>query len=260
MTMMRPSEDDPSSAPPADAGTPASGGGSVPTGAANAVPPGRPAGGGAAGIPKVFLSLLWDIGPSIAAYYGCRALGASTYVSLLVGTLVAGVRVAYVALRARRFDAFAAFMVATFGIGLVLSFLTGDEQFLVAKESFGTAAAGLGFLGSCVVGRPLTFYAAQRFSAATTEARDWWERMWATVPGFRRTFLLTSVVWGVTLLVEAAVRIVLAYSLPVDVVVGISPILGIGTFALLITWTVWYARRAQAQGEARARAAGQANG
>jgi len=41
---------------------------------------------GIAAMPRqLVLSLLWDIGPSVAAYYGARALGCTEYVSLLAG-------------------------------------------------------------------------------------------------------------------------------------------------------------------------------
>jgi hypothetical protein len=207
------------------------------------------------GLRPVLLGMLWDIGLSVGAYYLCRALGASTYVSLLVGTLVAGVRVAYVALRARSFDPFAGFMVGVFGIGLILSFLTGDDRFLLAKDSFGTGAAGLAFLGSCVIGRPLIYYAAQRVAAPTARAREEWAARWATSAPFRRTFVVLSAGWGLGLIVEALVRVVLVYLLPVDVMAGLSSVLGIAAFALLITWNMWYVRRAQARGRAAAAAA-----
>ncbi|GAA2760448.1 VC0807 family protein [Actinopolymorpha rutila] len=196
---------------------------------------------------EILLGMVWDVVPSIAAYYACRALGASPYASLLAGTLVAGIRVAYVAIRARTFDAFAAFMVAIFGFGLVMSFVTGDERFLLAKESFGTGAAGLAFLGSCFVGRPLIFYAARRFSARTEAARAGWEDMWHSSPGFRRTFVVLSAGWGVGLLVEATLRVILVYLLPVDVMAGLSSVLGIAGFAVLLTWNMWYIKRVRAR-------------
>lgn len=203
--------------------------------------------GGRTPFREILLGMVWDVVPSIAAYYACRALGASPYVSLFVGTLVAGIRVAYVAVRARTFDAFAAFMVAIFGFGLVMSFLTGNERFLLAKESFGTGAAGLAFLGSCFVGRPLIFHAARRFSARTGAARAGWEDLWHSSPGFRRTFVVLSAGWGVGLLVEATLRVILVYLLPVDVMAGLSSVLGIAGFVVLLTWTMWYVKRVRAR-------------
>ncbi len=84
------------------------------------------------------------------------------------------------------------------------------------------------------------FYAAQRFSATTSEKQAWWNTMWRTRPAFRRGF---RVVWGVGLLVEAAVRIPLIYVLPIQVMVGLSTVLQAAVFTLLIAWTMWYGKR-----------------
>ena len=84
------------------------------------------------------------------------------------------------------------------------------------------------------------FYAAQRFSATTSEKQAWWNTMWRTRPAFRRGF---RVVWGVGLLVEAAVRIPLIYVLPIQVMVGLSTVLQAAAFTLLIAWTMWYGKR-----------------
>ncbi|HEX5348532.1 MAG TPA: VC0807 family protein [Pseudonocardiaceae bacterium] len=131
--------------------------------------------------------------------------------------------------------------MAVFTVGLALSFATGDARFMLAKDSVGTAVAGLIFLGTCVVGRPMTFYAAQRFSA-TSEKQTWWNIKWQTSPGFRRGFRVMSMVWGVGLLIEAAMRIPLIYVLPIHVMVGLSTVLQAAVFTLLIAWTMWYAR------------------
>jgi len=70
-------------------------------------------------------SLAWDVGPSVAAYYGARALGCSDYVSLLAGTVASALRLIWVAVRDRRVDAFAMFLMVLFGVGLALTFFTG---------------------------------------------------------------------------------------------------------------------------------------
>lgn len=199
-----------------------------------------PAGSVMTGLARV---TLLDVGLPLLAYYGLHAVGISDYRALLAGTVVAGLRVGFVALSNRRLDGFAAFLMTVFAVGLALSFATGDARFMLAKDSVGTAVAGLIFLGSCVVGRPMSFYAAQRFSTTTTKTREWWTTMWQTRSAFRRGFRVMSMVWGIGLLAEAAVRIPLIYLLPVNVMVGISTVLQMTAFALLMTWNVWYAKR-----------------
>jgi hypothetical protein len=192
----------------------------------------------------MFLGLFWDIGLSLVAYYGLRALGASPYVALLGGTVTAGLRILYVWLRARRFDGFAAFMLAEFGVGLGFALLTGDARFLVAKESFSTAVAGLIFLATCGFGRPMIWHAAVRFQPA---ARAELERLWRDSPGFRRTFLVLTAGWGGGMLAEAAARVVVAYTLPVDAAAGLSQVLRFGTLGLLVLWTLATVGRGRAE-------------
>ncbi len=193
---------------------------------------------------SMFLGLFWDIGLSLVAYYGLRAMGASPYVALLGGTVTAGLRILYVWSRTRRFDGFAAFMLVEFGVGLGFALLTGDARFLVAKESFSTAIAGLIFLGTCVYGRPMIWHAAVRFQPA---ARGELERKWHTVPEFRRAFRVLTVGWGAGLLAEAVARVAVAYTLPVDAAAGLSQLLRFGTMGLLVMWTIATARRRRAE-------------
>lgn len=189
---------------------------------------------------SMFLGLFWDIGLSLVAYYGLRAMGASPYGALLGGTVTAGLRIAYVWSRTRRFDGFAAFMLVEFGVGLGFALLTGDARFLVAKESFSTAVAGLVFLASCGFGRPMIWHAAARFQPA---ARAELERRWQAVPGFRHAFRVLTIVWGAGLLAEAVARVVVAYTLPVDAAAGLSQLLRFGTMGLLVLWTLATVKR-----------------
>jgi intracellular septation protein A len=189
---------------------------------------------------SMFLGLFWDVGLSLVAYYGLRALGASPYVALLGGTVTAGLRIGYVWWRTRRFDAFAAFMLVEFGVGLVFSLLTGDARFLVAKESFSTAIAGLIFLASCGFGRPMIWHAAVRFQPA---ARAEMEHKWHAVPEFRRTFRVLTLGWGAGMLAEAVARVVVAYTLPVDAAAGLSQLLRFGAMGLLVAWTLTTVKR-----------------
>lgn len=190
--------------------------------------------------PAWFLGLFWDIGLSLVVYYGLRALGASPYLALLGGTVTAGLRVGYVALRDRRFDGFAAFLMVEFAVGLGFALVTGDARFLVAKESFGTAIAGLIFLGSCATGRPMVWHAAVRFQPA---ARPELDRLWRTEPGFRRAFRSLTLVWAAGLLAEAAARVVVAYTLPVDAAAGLSQLLRFAAIGLLVLWTLVAVKR-----------------
>ncbi|GLW09147.1 hypothetical protein Misp01_42760 [Microtetraspora sp. NBRC 13810] len=54
-----------------------------------------------------------------------------------------------------------------------------------------------------------------------------------------------TLTWAAALLVESALRTVLVYRLPVDVMAGLSWVLLLGTVALLGVWSAWYGGRAE---------------
>jgi hypothetical protein len=54
---------------------------------------------------------------------------------------------------------------------------------------------------------------------------------------------LLTLVWGLAALVEATLGIAAAFLLPPGIALVVEPMLGIGTIAVLLTWTTAYARR-----------------
>lgn len=198
----------------------------------------------------ILRSLLWDVGLSLGAFFVAHWLGASDYVALLAGSVVALLRVLWVAARTRTFDVFAGIMVGVFGIGLLLSFLTGDARFMLAKESLATAAAGIAFGVSCFVGRPLIYHAALRMKEGKPEEVAEFDAKWQTVPQFRRTFRIMTAVWGAGLLVDAVGRLPLIYTLSVPAAMVASHVLLVAVFVILAVWNAWFARRAQARAAA----------
>jgi hypothetical protein len=185
-------------------------------------------------------NLGWDIGVPVVTYYALHFLGASDWMALLAGSLAAGVRIVWPALRDRTLNLFAAVMLGTFLIGLALAFVSGDPRFLLLKGSVVTGSIALGFLVSTALGRPLTLAASQAWNpdhAAAIAAEH------RTDPRVRRGHRTCSLVWGFGLLAEALIRIPLIYLLPISVMVGLSTVLMVAAFVLLTGWTVGYLRR-----------------
>ncbi|UMP05020.1 VC0807 family protein [Amycolatopsis sp. EV170708-02-1] len=187
--------------------------------------------------------LLWDVALPLAAYYGLRLAGQSEQVSLLAGAGLAAARIAWVAVRDRSFDGFAALLAGVLGVGLVLSLVTGDANFLLLKESFATATAALVLLLSCFSRTPMVLVAVRAGSSAAKRAEI--DRLGDEVPAFRRAFTRMSAVWGVALLLEAAIRVPLVYTLPADVMNALSVILLLAVIGGLSLWSVRYAERIQ---------------
>lgn len=194
--------------------------------------------GRAAGFRAMLPHLARTVALPAASYYLVHALGGSDVVALLTGTAVSGVVMIAEAVRARRLDPFAAFMVGAFGIGLIGLLFTGDARFLIVKDSFSTLAIGAAFLVSMVIGKPLTFLAARNMVGGGNRViEQQFELRYSTEPGMRATMKRMSAMWGVGLLTEGVVRIVLAYMLPISTMVWLSTVLMVATVGCLILVT-----------------------
>ncbi|MEV6630336.1 VC0807 family protein [Actinoplanes sp. NPDC051470] len=198
------------------------------------------------GIRDLIRSLAWDLGLPVVTYYALHALGAGDTTALLAGTLAAGARLAWVAVRARALSPFSALMAAVFGVGLLFTFLTGDPRWMLVKHSAMAAIIGLVFVGTALWGRPLTLAAQQSMrpgqAAELTEAYE-------SNPRVRHGYRVTSLVWGGGLLAEAVVRVALVYTLPISVMVGISTLLTVVTFGALFAWTARYVATSRKKAE-----------
>ncbi|GAB3413298.1 DUF3159 domain-containing protein [Flindersiella endophytica] len=197
---------------------------------------------------KLLLGLLWDVGVPAVVFYAARALGVDALPALAAGSAAALLRVAWVAVVRRRLDGLAGIVGVSFGLLLVVSLLTGDPRILLVRESVLSGAAGLLMTGSCLLGRPLVYAVARRFmdGSGKQEVTAQWDERWRTQPAFRRHFFVLSAVPGVVLLAESVVRVVLVYSLPVDVMAGLTTVLHLGTIGLLVGWLLWYRTRRRA--------------
>lgn len=179
----------------------------------------------------------WDLGACVVVYYALRLAGVDERTALLVATVLAAGRLVWVAVRGRQVTWFAAVMLAVFGIGLLWTLATGDVRALLLKESVVTAGVGTVFLLSAVWGRPLTLSAAQTSRPGRADALAGLYRTRADV---RRRFVVSALVWGAGLLIEAAVRVPLVATLPVDVMVGLGELMFWGTIAVLTAWNLVY--------------------
>jgi len=184
----------------------------------------------------------WEIGLPLVTYYALRLAGVTGWLALLAATLVAGARVVRAAVRGRTVNPFATLMVVAFGVSLALSFLTGDARLMQIKGPVIAAAVGITFLVMAALGHPLTLDAAK---LCEPEKAAWRSEQFRTNPAVRHGYRTVSVAWGAGLLIEAIVLVPLIFLLPIDVMVAVFSVIGIGFFGTLIGWTAWYQKQGQ---------------
>lgn len=185
-------------------------------------------------------TLLLNAVAPLATYEVLTRQGVSELTALAVGALFPLAGVGIGAIRGRRLDPFAAVTLAAIAISLIGAVVFASPRFLLLKESVITATIGLAFLGSLVASRPLTFVIARQM-ATDPAVRIGLEQRWL-VPEVRRSFRLFTMVWGLALVAEAALRTVLSFVVTPGVLMLISPLLAVAVFGSLGAWT-WRHRR-----------------
>ncbi|WP_244438458.1 VC0807 family protein [Mycolicibacterium septicum] len=192
----------------------------------------------------VMRGILLDVAPPLIAYYGLRAAGVSEYAALLTGTVVAGIKVSYDAIRARRLDPFAGYLMLSFGLSLAVGLATSDARMLMAGNTLVGGVGAVVFLGSCFIGTPLTQIVAERVRPASDEAVEPGEAAFR-----RRVHVSLSAMWGIGLLIGMLISLAIIFSLAIDVANGVNTVVSLGFTALLMAATVVVAKRARAKGE-----------
>jgi hypothetical protein len=195
-----------------------------------------------------------DLAAPIIVFYGLRWAGVGVFVALISGAIAPALSMLVKVTEDRRVDGLAVAVLGVLLLSAGVSLIDGSPQFLAAKDGVLTAAWGGWFFISLRGTRPLTF----RFSRPLLEGRKvfnfrqrrWappsgesWDQLWQRSPRFRRIWTVTTVIWGVALLIDAAVRVAMAYTLPIDSVPGLSGALWIVTLvALQIITNIYFLR------------------
>ena len=148
----------------------------------------------------------------------------------------------------RKLDALSLLVIAGIALSLVATLLGGSPRLLLVRESFITGIFGLIFLGSLLRPKPLAFYLAKSTVTKQGMSEEKFTSWWSS-PGFRFTFYLMTTVWGVGLLVEATVRTILAFRMPIGQFLVVSPIISYGIYFGLLGWSLWYGAQRRKAGE-----------
>ncbi|MEU8953727.1 VC0807 family protein [Streptomyces sp. NPDC048518] len=171
--------------------------------------------------------------PTASYYLLSKGFGMGTLTALGWSSVVPAGRTAWGLVKERRVNGLAALILTANVVGLLMSLIAGDPRLMLAKDSGITATVGIAVLLSVVAGRPLMTAALKPWvtkgNAARTAA---WERLTAQRGPFARLERTFSVVWGAALLGEALLRVVGAYTLPVDTMVWLGGAIAAGVITL----------------------------
>jgi len=185
-------------------------------------------------------TLIFDVALPIVIFNVLSRYGIPTLWALVAGGLSPALNNLRLWAKSRRIEPLGIIVMTFLAVGTAASLISGSVFFALIKDSFLTATFGLICLGSLFAQRPLLFYINRQFVAGDDPARlEWWNGLWE-LPDFRAAMRLVTAVWGVTYLIEAALRVGLALVLSPAQVVAISPIMAFGVLVALIAWTRRY--------------------
>jgi hypothetical protein len=173
-----------------------------------------------------------------------------TVPAFAIAAMIPLAAVVYAWTRKRRIDVIGIAVAVTIVGGIALSLLTDDVRFALVRAAPGFALFGAACLVSLAAETPLMFYVARQFNTGgdAERARAFTDRL--SIESFRRAMRIITTVWGVACLVEALAGVGAAFVLRPELALVVEPVLGLGTVALLLSWTFRFARRASRPGQA----------
>ncbi|MFD9961524.1 VC0807 family protein [Amycolatopsis sp. NPDC058986] len=188
------------------------------------------------------LQLLLELVLPLGGYYGLRAAGLNQWLSLVGGALLALPMIGYTLVKQRRVDPLALFTLSLVLLGALTSMVTGDPRLLLVRDSWIFGALGLWVLGSLLTRQPFMRSMARTIVTVKigAEGHRQWDSRWDTEPAFRRHLRVVTLVWGLGFCLDAVVRVILAYSLPIDSVPLVSTLQWLVVLGGLIAFHIRY--------------------
>ncbi|WP_312474834.1 VC0807 family protein [Neobacillus sp.] len=169
----------------------------------------------------------------------------SSFVSLLIATLIPLGDNLYHLVKYKKADAFGLLMLTGFVLSLLAFVLGGNERLILLRESMVTGLLGLLFIASLFFSKPLIYHFAIRFSAeGESEKKGQFAKNWE-LPYFRNVLRIMTAIWGIALLGEAILKIILVYELSIPAFLAISQLIFYGVIGAAILFTIVYRRYAK---------------
>ncbi|WGS52068.1 DUF3159 domain-containing protein [Paraburkholderia sp. D15] len=147
-------------------------------------------------------------------------------------------------LRHRHFDALSAMVLAGIALAIPVTAVSHNPETRALEDPMVSAAIGVVFLASLALRRPLVFYLAR-----STMVREdplgaaSFERHWRERPMLAASIRLMTLVWGIGMIGENVVRVLIVWQWPNDPRAAIgSEAVRYTVYAALTAWTFWRRR------------------
>ena len=148
--------------------------------------------------------------------------------ALALSALPPAVESVWSVIRKRKLDAISALVLAGIGVSLILIALGGSERVLLLRDSLITSIVGVVVAVSALFPKPILFYLFRQIQGADPAVRP---------------MRVLSIVLGLGLVIEMAVRTAMVYAMTTSRFLLVSPFVQYGMTGLLVLWAVVYMRR-----------------
>lgn len=184
--------------------------------------------------------LIVDVGVPLVLYYGLKALGVSDLTALLAGVIPGLISSAVSLVRNRRTDLVGTAVVVSMVAGTIVAAIGGDARLLLVRNAWiSLPFAGI-TLWSLRHPQPMTYVVTRAMMPRRAPVMD---ELWATNARYRDAWKWITVWWGIATVVDAIVRVVVSYTLPISVVPATDPVITVLTIVALQIPTVVLLRR-----------------
>jgi hypothetical protein len=202
---------------------------------------------GKAMVVSLLLTAVFDIGLAIGAFQVVKQMGANDQIAYLVAGIGPLTMMVITWIRAKKLSGASIVILLFLLLSSAAAFIGGaDSRLLIVKDSAVTGGFGLACLVSRLFPKPLMFYFGAKFATDGTKAGlSYWYGLWQ-YPDFRKSQYLINNIWGIAFLVEAGLRIVIAYTVAsFRLAYTISSILPFVFLAGLLAYTIMLGHRAR---------------
>jgi hypothetical protein len=171
-----------------------------------------------------------DVVAPLTVFYGLRACGVDDVPALVASAVPPSVNIAAIAVRRRRVDALAVAVLAGTALGVAAALLGGGPRELLSRGAWFSAPAGLWTLATLLRRQPLCYEVTRALLPGRAPLMD---RLWETDETFRAAWRAITVCWGLATLTDSALRVVVAYTLPVATVPAVDTAITVVTMIVL---------------------------
>ncbi|OEV03725.1 hypothetical protein AN216_10590 [Streptomyces oceani] len=193
-----------------------------------------------AGRGEFAMTLLCDLVLPLGLFYVFRAAGLSQLVALLLSATPPALHTLYTMVRHRRVETIGVFVLGIVILSSAVSVISGDPRAVLVRGAVLTGLIALWILSTVLLARPFVFRALEALLPGKRQVLD---QLWREDPDFRSVWQRITVLWGLGLLADAVIRVIMAYTLPVDSVPAIEGVLYIVTWiALQVVTQLWLSR------------------